>query len=612
MSERNVSDLMGWSPAGRKLIAVVYADMVGYSRLIGLDDVGTLQRLKALRAKLIDRAIEDHGGRIVQTGGDSLLIVFDSIEGAVRCAMKVQQQVPIQDQNQPHDRAIRFRIGINIGDAIADGTDLHGEAVNIAARLQAECPPGGICVTRPVRDHLRGQIDVVFDELGSLNLKNISHPVEAFLINPRSTAPTPATVGHEVPGIPDAPPLPDRPSIAVLPFTNLSGDAEQEYFADGMADDIITELSRARWLFVIARNSSFTYKNRSVDVKQVARELGVRYVLEGSVRRFKERLRVNAQLIDAETGNHVWAERFDREIMDVFAIQDEITGSVVTAIEPAMAAFERERVARKQPENLDTWELYQRGLWHLYKFGARDNPIAIEFLLKASAGDPSFADPHTALSLAYYFQVWLFAPQDRTWLTQSLEHGRTATGLDPLDGAAHAAYGLSLLASGEHAAAVKETTLAVTLNPNSAMGHGMHITVLAFSGRPREALLHSQQAMRLSPLDPLRWAWNHWSGMAHYFDGNYEACEAAARDVCRMRPDVSNGYRLLVVALAELGRIDEAHHYANILLARFSDTMLSLLSQRWPEFSEAAYAAYVASFVKGGIALRDGTLTRLF
>ncbi|MEA2745831.1 MAG: hypothetical protein QOG25_4202, partial [Acetobacteraceae bacterium] len=423
---------------------------------------------------------------------------------------------------------------------------------------------------------------------------------------------TGATVGHEVPGMPDAPPLPDRPSIAVLPFTNLSGDAEQEYFADGMADDIITELSRARWLFVIARNSSFTYKNRAVDVKQVARELGVRYVLEGSVRRFKERLRVNAQLIDAETGNHVWAERFDREIMDVFAIQDEITGSVVTAIEPAMAAFERERVARKQPENLDTWELYQRGLWHLYKFGARDNPIAIEFLLKAAASDPSFADPHTALSLAYYFQVWLFAPQDRTWLTQSLEHGRTATGLDPLDGAAHAAYGLSLLALGEHAAAVKETTLAVTLNPNSAMAHGMHITVLAFSGRPREALLHSQQAMRLSPLDPLRWAWNHWSGMAHYFDGNYEACEAAARDVCRMRPDVSNGYRLLVVALAELGRIDEAHHYANILLARFSDTMLSLLSQRWPELSEAAYAAYVASFVKGGIALRDGTLTRLF
>ena len=370
-------------------------------------------------------------------------LVFDSIDGAVRCAMKVQEQVPILDRDQPPDRAIRFRIGINIGDAIADGTDLHGDAVNVAVRLQAECPPGGICVTRPVRDHMRGRIDLAFEELGSLSLKNITHPVEAFLISPGPAAPAPGIVRHEVRDVLDVLPLPDRPSIAVLPFTNLSGDAEQEYFADGMADDILTELSRARWLFVIARNSSFTYKGRAVDVKQVARELGVRYVLEGSVRRFKERLRVNAQLIDAETGNHVWAERFDREIVDVFAIQDEITGSVVTAIEPAMATFERERVARKQPESLDTWgALPTRALASLQDWDLRQ-PDCYRFLLKAAASDPDFADPHAALSLAYYFQVWLFAPQDRSWLTQSLEHGRTAAGLDPLDGAAHAAYGLS-------------------------------------------------------------------------------------------------------------------------------------------------------------------------
>ena len=270
----------------RKLIAVVYADMVGYSRLIGLDDAGTLQRLRALRDNLIDPAIEEHGGRIVQTGGDFLLMVFDSIDGAVRCAMKVQEQVPVQDRDQPPDRAIRFRIGINIGDAIADGTDLHGDAVNVAARLQAECPPGGICVSRPVRDHVRGRLDLAFEELGALNLKNIARPVEAFVMQPGRCRASARNMSDMqcVDGL-DMLALPDRPSIAVLPFTNMSGDPEQEYFADGMADDIITEFSRSRWLFVIARNSSFTYKGRAVDVKQVARELGVRYVLEGSVRR---------------------------------------------------------------------------------------------------------------------------------------------------------------------------------------------------------------------------------------------------------------------------------------------------------------------------------------
>ena len=244
--------------------------MVGYSRLIGLDDAGTLERLRALRRNLIDPAIEEHGGRIVQTGGDSLLIVFDSIDGAVRCAVKVQQQVPIHDGDQPPDRAIRFRVGINIGDAIADGTDLHGDAVNVAARLQAECPPGGICVSRSVRDHVHGRLNLAFEELGALNLKNIAHPVEAFVVRLDAAATTPKSVERSlVQGTGEALPLPGKPSIAVLAFTNMSGDVDQEYFSDGIAEDIITELSRSRSLFVIARNSSFTYKGRAVDVKQV-------------------------------------------------------------------------------------------------------------------------------------------------------------------------------------------------------------------------------------------------------------------------------------------------------------------------------------------------------
>ena len=290
----------------RKLVAVLYADMVGYSRLIGLDDAGTLGRLRTLRREVIDPAISEHSGRIVQTGGDSLLIVFDSIDGAVRCAVKVQQQILIHDCDQLPERSIRFRIGINLGDAIADGTDLHGDAVNVVARLQAECPPGGICVSRSVRDHVHGRLHLAFEELGSLNLKNISRPVEAFVVRLDATQNMATSVKRPpVHNTSEALPLPDKPSIAVLAFTNMSGDPEQEYFSDGMVEEIITALSRVRWLFVIARNSSFIYKAQAVDVQRVGRELGVRYVLEGSVRKGGNLVRITAQLIDALSGAHL-------------------------------------------------------------------------------------------------------------------------------------------------------------------------------------------------------------------------------------------------------------------------------------------------------------------
>ena len=319
-------DQTGHSPDRRKLIAVLHMDMVGYSRLIGLDDVGTLARLRHLRSNVIDPAIEEHGSRLVNTGGDSLLIVFDSIDGAVRCAVKVQQQVPTCDGDQPPDQTIRFRVGINVGDVIPDGTDVHGDVVNVAARLQAECPPGGICVSRQVRDHVQDRLGLGFEELGALKLKNIGRPVEAFVLRLDAAATTPKSVERSlVQGKGEVLPLPDKPSVAVLAFNNMSGDPEQEYFSDGISEDIITELSRSRSLFVIARNSSFIYKGRAVDVKQVARELGVRYVVEGSVRRSGSRIRVTAQLIDAGIGNHIWAERYDRALEDVFAVQDDIT-----------------------------------------------------------------------------------------------------------------------------------------------------------------------------------------------------------------------------------------------------------------------------------------------
>jgi adenylate cyclase len=339
MSVTNASDLAGPSPDRRRLIAVVYADMVGYSRLIGLDDAGTLARLRRLRTDIIDPAIDEHRGRIVQTGGDSLLVVFDSIDGAVRCAAKVQQQVPIHDKDSPPDHAIRFRMGIDIGDAIADGTDLHGDGVIVAALLQAECPPGGVCVSRAVRDHVHDRLDLTFEPLGLLNLKNVSRPVEAFLL--RRTARPKSIKQTVVHSTGEALPLPDKPSIAVLAFSNMSNDSEQEFFADGIAEDIIIALSRYPSLFVIARNSCFTYKSRAVDEKEVGRELGVRYVLEGSLRKAGNRIRVTAQLVEVETGNHVWAERYDRDLADIFAVQDEITEAVTIAIAPAIADAEQ-------------------------------------------------------------------------------------------------------------------------------------------------------------------------------------------------------------------------------------------------------------------------------
>ncbi len=545
-------------PDRRKLVAVVYADMVGYSRLIGLDDAGTLQRLRTLRREVIDPAIDEHGGRIVQTGGDSLLIVFDSIDGAVRCAVKVQQHAPVHDGDQPPDRAIRFRIGINLGDAIADGTDLHGEAVNVAARIQAECPPGGICVTRPVRDHVRDRLGLYFEELGALSLKNIARPVETFVLRlgPAATAPTSVerSLLHDTG---EAMPLPGKPSIAILPFANLSRDPDQEYFSEGLADDIITELSRSRSLFVIARNSSFTYKGRTIEVKLIARELGVRYVVEGSVRRATGYVRVNAQLIDAETGNHIWAERYDRRLEDVFAVQDEITQALTTAINPAVA--EARRALRKPPENLGAWEAYQRGLWHARKATATDNEQALGFFRRSMELDPTFASPHAMLA---YYHGWGFAlggvlPVDEI-SKFAAEEARRAIQLDPNDATALAALSWLSVCDGDAHGALERAEHAISVAPSDAVAWLAKARVLVFSGKPSEARVASETALRLSPVGPANWIILVALTMSHYFERDYGAAVNVAQRTIRDHPDFASPYRWLAAALGQLGRSDVA------------------------------------------------------
>jgi adenylate cyclase len=554
MSGSNASDLRGKSPERRKLIAVVYADMAGYSRLIELDDAGTLDRIKALRRDLIDPAIDMHSGRIVQTGGDSLLIVFDSIDGAVRCAMKVQQQVPIHDGDQPAERAIRFRVGINIGDAIADGTDLHGDAVNVAARLQAECPPGSICVSRSVRDHVQDRLNLAFEELGALSLKNIARPVEAFVLKLDAPATTPLLLGRT-----DNLALPGKPSIAVLAFTNMSGDLDQEYFSDGVAEDIITELSRSRSLFVIARNSSFTYKGRAIDVKQVARELGVRYVLEGGVRRSGGRLRVTAQLIEAETGNHIWAERYDRDIKEVFAVQDEITAAVANAIIPAISGFEQQRALRKRPENLGAWEAYQCGLWHMSKCNAIDNARAQTFFDRAIALDSAFASAHASFAQSIMMQGVAYAnlPIDEA-AEIAIHRARTAVETDPNDADAQAIMAFALWTSGDFKEAWVRAELALANNPNSPLANGIRGALLVSSGRPSDARDAVLATLRLSPRDPRDAHLRMHIAMSYYFEHDYARSAEAARHAIARHPEHPGAYRWLAAALGQLGRVDEA------------------------------------------------------
>ena len=557
MSGSNASDLIGQPSDRRKLIAVVYADMVGYSRLIGLDDAGTLQRLRRLRGELIDPAIEKHGGRIVQTGGDSLLIVFDSIDGAVRCAIEVQQKVPIHDGDQAPDRTIRFRVGINIGDAIADGTDLHGDAVNVVARLQAECPPGGICVTRAVRDHVQDRLNLTFEELGALKLKNITRPVEAFLVRPPATLKSVERTLVQDTG--EALPLPGKPSLAVLSFTNMSGDLDQEFFSDGITDDIITELSRSRSLFVIARNSSFTYKGRAVDVRRVARELGVRYVLEGSVRRNDKRVRVVAQLIDAETGNHILAERYDRDLTDVFAIQDEITAAVTTAILPAVTDAEQQRALRKPPASLSAWETYQRAIWHMGKGSGPDNEQARILLGRAISLDARFAPAYLAIALTHIYDGNKFAAislQEAARL--ATDWAKKAAEIDVDNSDAISILELAKLLGNNRVD--KENVFRLrAANPNSLWPHTASGIILVFSGQPSQGRAALLDALRLSPYDPINRPQILTNILiSHYFEHDYLAAFETASFALSRHPGVPNLFRWKSASLGQLGRADEA------------------------------------------------------
>ena len=481
----------------RRLAAIMMADVVAYSRLMGADEEGTLERLKMLRQEIIDPKVAQHRGRIVKAIGDGLLVEFSSVVDALRCATNVQAALAKWNGTESTGSRVEFRIGINVGDVVVEDGDIFGDGVNVAARLEALAEPGGICVSARVQEDAAGKLDIVFEDLGDQRLKNIARPVRVYRVCPDQVAGGTKRVAISLPA------LPDKPSVAVLPFTNVSGDPRQEFFSDGIAEDIITALSRYPSLFVIARNSCFTYRRRSIDVTRIGRELGVRYVLEGSMRKAGGRIRVTAQLVEAETGKHLWAERYDRALADIFAVQDEITEAVTIAVAPAVANAEVQRAIRKAPESLDAWAAYQRGLWHLSKFSPGDNALAQKFFQRAIDLDPTFSGGFTGLARAQFHATAGFQrpdPGDTQSLCESL--ARRAVAVDGADAEARACLAAVLLRRGDYEGALAEAERVLEMAPNLAGAYGTLGATMIFSSRQKEGLAALQTSIRLDPRDP--------------------------------------------------------------------------------------------------------------
>ncbi|MEQ9641886.1 MAG: adenylate/guanylate cyclase domain-containing protein [Alphaproteobacteria bacterium] len=514
-------------PTIRKLAAIVSTDVVSYSRLIGQDEAGTLARMKAHRAELWDPEIRRHGGRLVGTAGDSLLIEFASAVSAVECSLAVQHGMVEREAGQPDDTRLLLRIGVNIGEVVVDGEDIHGDGVNVAARLQAIAPAGGICLSGKVHDEIVGKIAATFDDAGAQAVKNIARPVQVW----RWTA------GQAAPGEDAAAPAPaartEKPAIAVLPFDNMSGDAEQEYFVDGITEDIITELSKFRWLAVIARNSTFVYKNQAVDVPKVGRELGVGYVLEGSVRKAGERVRITAQLIEAATNEHIWAERYDRQLVDIFDLQDEMTQTLVGIIEPELANRERTRGRDKPTTDMSAWDLYQRALYHRWRFTSADTKIAHDYFDQAIAIDPGFAAAYAHRAWTSYVEILTnIAPDRAAAIAAGIADARRAIELDDRDALGYCAQGFILTISHDYARAAESYRRAIEFNPSFAAAHYGWALASAMSlglNGPEACEPAVDMAVRLSPNDPLMWAFLNLKGLLRLASGDHEAALSAYR-----------------------------------------------------------------------------------
>lgn len=582
----------------RKLAAILAADVVGYSRLASADEDLTLARLRALRSDLIDPTIAVHNGRVIKRTGDGALVEFRSVVDAVRCAVEVQNGMVERNAGVPQDRRIEFRIGIHLGDVVeeSDG-DLMGDGVNIASRLEGVAAPGAICLSEDAYRQVKARLDLSVSDLGSTQLKNIAEPIRVYSLQVGSAGTKAAATSETATSRPAAPP---KLSIAVLPFANMSGDAEQDYFADGISEDIITALSKLSQLFVIARNSSFTFKGQNVHVQEVGTKLGVRHVLEGSVRKSGNRVRITAQLIDATSGGHLWAERFDRDLTDIFAVQDDVTQQIVAALALNLTEGDRQRLAPEHPRNAEAYDCFLRGreLWH--RLTKETNLAARDLLQRAIELDPKFALAHAFLALTYgldYLNRWSASPPES--MAQAEEVATRAVTLDDSDPWAHWALAIAKLYTRRHDGAIGEAEHAIALNPNFAEGHVILGEALYYSGRPEEALESFARGKTLNPYFPD--VLLHFQALALFQLGRYE--EAVGLLMQRLArnavTDVSRA--LLAASYGHLGRFAEARAAWQEVLRVNPDYSLEYRRKVLPYKNPADFELVVDGLRKAGV-----------
>ena len=591
-------DPAGQARVERRLAAILAADVAGYSRLIGADEGGTLERLRAAASRAPrseNRRVprppgQDHRRRVARRVRQCRGCIALCRRGAARDGRAQRRCAP--------DNRIEFRIGINVGDIVVEDGDIFGDGVNVAARLEGLAEPGGICVAARVQEDAAGKLDLAFEDIGEQQLKNIARPVRAY----RVVAAAPPAMPQASPG----PPLPDKPSIAVLPFANMSGDPEQEYFVDGMVEDITTAIARLPWLFVIARNSSFAYKGKSPDLRQVGRELGVRYVLEGSVRKAGNRVRITGQLIDTTSGAHIWADRIDGALDDIFELQDQVASKVVGAIEPRLRLSEIERATRKPTESLDAYDLYLRALAQSHKFTEESLREAVALAKNALAIDPSYMPAAALIGWCRMLQrVQIWGAVSDAEIAEAVRLARQAieAGRDDPDVLSNAGYTIAALA-GEPASAMAAVDRALALNPNSAQAWGARGWVLGFQNQLSPAIEAQQQAIRLSPLDPLAFLFSAGLGFAHLAAGRYEEAIEWADRTLHTQPRHLVAMRFKLVCLAHLGRTDDAREWLKHVLAVHPGLTIAAWKASYAAatvFSPELLALYTDGLRKAGV-----------
>ena len=576
--------------ARRKLTAILSADVKGYSRLMGEDEVGTVQLLKEYR-EIMAQFIQQHRGRVVDSPGDNLLAEFASVVDATECAVKVQEKLNSLNSDLPENKRMEFRIGINLGDVIEDGARIYGDGINIAARVEGLADGGGICVSGSVFDQIEGKTPLNYEYLGEQTVKNIKKPVRVYRINVKS---------EKIFVFEREPELPDKPSIAVLPFENMSGDPTKEYFSDGLTEEIITGLSNIPSLFVIARNSTFTYKGKPVKVQQVSRELGVKYVLEGSVRSAGERVRITAQLIDGMTGQHLWAERYDRQMKDIFAIQDDITMKIMVAMQVKLTAGEDAFLGAKGTDNLEAYFLFLQAIAYFYEFSKDSNILSRKKLEQAIALEPDYPTAHGWLAGTYIFALWLSwdkSPQQS--MAKAVEHTQRCLALDDSNADALSIAGALYLVQRQWDKAIAAGERSVELSPNSANNHAMFAMTLKSVGRVNEAIAMIEKAIRLNPMTP-EW-YLHELGTYYRLQGRYEEAIAILKKNLDHNPDYLTSRINLTATYSMAGELDQARTEAKEVLRKIPDFSAEQFMKGFPYKDQKIIDDFIDNLCKAGL-----------